>query len=141
MGKNTCLAEVKRVQIAAVHRDKSSYNQILKQLGVSKSSLQKAIEKFNRGEIFGHQKKSVGPCQATLRDERHKTHRSAIMYQLTQKDWSSRKKIGAQQLSRIFSEQLSTNILHVLTSFVITFHGVLILGSCLADLLLFFPSP
>ena len=92
MGKNPYLTEVKRAQIATVHRNRSSQHQISKQQGFSKSSVQRAIEKFNRERIYGSRNKSTSSSKSTPRDE------NGVKHIVVQSRMISCKKIRVQLL-------------------------------------------
>ena len=65
MGGNQYHTDVERAQMVALHKTGLSQRQISEQLGVSKSSVQRAIEKFNMEGIYGNRKKSGRPRKTT----------------------------------------------------------------------------
>ena len=69
MGENRYHADVERAQKVALHKTGLSQRQISEQLGVSKSSVQRAIEKFNMEGIYNNRKKSGRPRKTTPRDD------------------------------------------------------------------------
>ena len=60
MVKNRYHTNVERGQIVALYKNGLSQCQISKQLGINRSSVQRAINKFATEGIFGNQKKVVG---------------------------------------------------------------------------------
>ena len=69
MVKSRYHADVERGQIVALHKNGLSQRQILKQLGINRSSVQRAIKKSNTEEIHGNRIKSGRPRKITLRDD------------------------------------------------------------------------
>ena len=69
MGENRYHTDVERAQMVALHKTGLSQHQISEQLGVSKSSVQRAIEKFNMEGIYGNRKKSGRSRKTTPRDD------------------------------------------------------------------------
>ena len=69
MGKNRYHTDVKRAQIVTLHKNGLSQHQISKQIGVNRSSVQRAIKKFNSEGIYGNQKKSGRPRKTTVQDD------------------------------------------------------------------------
>ena len=59
MVKNWYHTDVERGQIVALHKNGLSQRQISKQLGINRSSVQRAIKKFATEEIFDNRKKKV----------------------------------------------------------------------------------
>ena len=69
MCKNLYHTAVERAQIVALHTNGMSQHQILKQIGVNKSFVQRAIKKFNSEGIYGNRKKSGRLQKTTVRDD------------------------------------------------------------------------
>ena len=69
MVKNRYHTDVERSQIAVLHKNGLSQRQISKQLGINRSSVQRAIKKFAAEGIFGNRKKSGWPRKTTARDD------------------------------------------------------------------------
>ena len=69
MVKNRYHTDVERGQIVALHKNGLSQRQISKQLGINRSSVQRAIKKFATEGIFGNRKKSGRPRKTTARDD------------------------------------------------------------------------
>ena len=61
MGKNRYHTEVEHAQIVALHKIGLSQRQILKQIGVNRSSSHRAIKKFTSEGIYGNRKESGRP--------------------------------------------------------------------------------
>ena len=102
MGKNPYTTEVKRAQIVALHKNGLSQRQISKQLSVSKSSVQRAIQKFNEEGIYGNRKRSGRPRKTTPRDD------STMKRIVARSPMSSCKKVGAQLLRKGTNVSVST---------------------------------
>ena len=68
MVKTRYHTDVKRGQIVALHKNGLSQRQISEQLGINRSSVQRAIKKFATEGIFGNRKKSGRPRKTTARD-------------------------------------------------------------------------
>ena len=69
MGKNQYHTDVECAQIVALHKNEWSQCHILKQIGVNRSSGQRAIKKFNSEGIYKNLKKSDRPQKTTARDD------------------------------------------------------------------------
>ena len=69
MGKNQYHTNVEHAQIVALHKIGLSQCQISKDIGVNRSSIQKAIKKFTLEGIYGNWKKSGRPRKTTAQDD------------------------------------------------------------------------
>ena len=69
MGKNRYHTDVERAQIVALHKNGLSQRQISKQISVNRSSIQRAIKKFNSEGIYGNRKKGGRLRKTTARDD------------------------------------------------------------------------
>ena len=69
MGKNRYHTEIEHAQIVALHKIGLSQRQILKQIGVKRSSSQRVIKKFTSEGIYGNRKESGRPQKTTARDD------------------------------------------------------------------------
>ena len=65
MGKNRYHTDVEHAQIVTLHKIGLSQHQILKQIDVNRSSVQRAIRKFTSEGIYGNRKKSSRPQKTT----------------------------------------------------------------------------
>ena len=69
MKKNRYHTDVERGQSVVLHKNGLSQCQISKQLGINRSSVQRAIKKFATEGIFGNRKKSGRPRKTTARED------------------------------------------------------------------------
>ena len=69
MIKNRYHTDVERGQIVALHKSGLSQRQISELLGINRSSVQRAIKKFNTEGILGNRIISGKPRKTTLRDD------------------------------------------------------------------------
>ena len=102
MGKNLYHTDVERSQIAALHKIVLSQRQISKQIGVNRSSVQRAIKKFTSEGIYGNRKKSGRPRKTTARDD------NTIKRIVTRSPTSSCKKASANLLKKGTDVSVST---------------------------------
>ena len=102
MGKNRYHTDVERAQKVALHKTGLSQRQISEQLGVSKSSVQRAIEKFNMEGIYNNRKKSGRPRKTTPRDD------NTMKRIVAQSSTSSCKSVRANLLRKGTNVSIST---------------------------------
>ena len=69
MGKNRYHINVEHAQVVVLHKIKLPQHQILKQIGVNSSSIQRARKIFTLKGIYGNQKKSGRPRNTTAQDD------------------------------------------------------------------------
>ena len=102
MGKNWYHTDVERAQVDALQKNGLSQRQISRQIVVNRSSVQRAIKKFNSEGINGNRKKNGRPRKTIARDDN--TIKRIVARSLT----SSCKKLRANLLRKSADVSIST---------------------------------